>query len=79
MELHERIANSPVGPAIMAANGNGNGSAPDPFAELKNRIHLALVSELGPRLFDVEDGERRPRAGRVGDRRAARAGDGAVA
>ena len=56
MELHERIANSPVGPAIMAANGNGNGSAPDPFAELKNRIHLALVSELGPRLFDVEDG-----------------------
>ena len=56
MELHERIANSPVGPAILAANGNGNGSAPDPFAELKNRIHLALVSELGPRLFDVEDG-----------------------
>ena len=56
MELHERIANSPVGPAILAANGNGNGSAPDPFAELKNRIHLALVSELGPRLFEVEDG-----------------------
>lgn len=56
MELHERIANSPVGPAILAANGNGDGNAPDPFAELKNRIHLALVSELGPRLFDVEDG-----------------------
>ena len=34
---------------------NGNGSGTDPFAELKNRIHLALVSELGPRLFDVED------------------------
>ena len=57
MELHERIANSPVGPAILASNGNrdGRGGAIDPFAELKNRIHLALVSELGPRLFEVED------------------------
>ena len=50
MELHERIAASPT--AVAASNGNGS----DPFAELKNRIHLALVSELGPRLFDVEDG-----------------------
>src|SRR5215211_530800 len=52
MELHERIASS----AAAAAGGVGstdNGS--DPFAELKNRIHLALVSELGPRLFEVED------------------------
>jgi pilus assembly protein CpaF len=57
MELHERIASAPDGPATLLANGNGNGyrSAVDPFAELKNRIHLALVSELGPRLFDVED------------------------
>ena len=53
MELHERIAHSPVGPELLAMNGEG--STPDPFAELKNRIHLALVSELGPRLFDVED------------------------
>ena len=51
MELHERIAGSPTGATIAASNGNGS----DPFAELKNRIHLALVSELGPRLFDVED------------------------
>src|SRR5215208_3854267 len=53
MELHERIASS----AAVAAGGVGstdNGSGP--FAELKNRIHLALVSELGPRLFEVEDG-----------------------
>ena len=50
MELHERIAASPTG--VAASNGNGG----DPFAELKNRIHLALVSELGPRLFEVEDG-----------------------
>ncbi len=53
MELHERIAGSPVVPALVAKNGNG--TTTDPFAELKNRIHLALVSELGPRLFDVED------------------------
>ena len=50
MELHERIAASPVAAAVVASNGS------DPFAELKNRIHLALVSELGPRLFEVEDG-----------------------
>jgi pilus assembly protein CpaF len=51
MELHERIASSPTGgTAVVAPNGS------DPFAELKNRIHLALVSELGPRLFEVEDG-----------------------
>ena len=52
MELHERIASSPTGASVVALSSNGN----DPFAELKNRIHLALVSELGPRLFDVEDG-----------------------
>ena len=51
MELHERIASSPTGATVVALNGNGS----DPFDELKNRIHLALVSELGPRLFDVED------------------------
>ena len=48
MELHERLS----------SNGNGNGAWTthgDPFAELKNRIHLALVSELGPRLFDLGD------------------------
>src|ERR687898_3504840 len=48
MELHERLSNG-NGPA----NGWGRGSAP--FAEIKNRIHLGLVSELGPRLFDVAD------------------------
>jgi pilus assembly protein CpaF len=52
MELHERIASSPAGGTVVIGS-NGNGS--DPFAELKNRIHLALVSELGPRLFDAED------------------------
>jgi pilus assembly protein CpaF len=50
MELHERLSQ---------ANGDTpthNGSV-DPFAEVKNRIHLAIVSELGPRLFDVADGD----------------------
>src|SRR4029453_8208144 len=49
MELHERLSTN------GSAEGWGNGN--DPFAELKNRIHLALVSELGPRLFDVADSD----------------------
>ena len=51
MELHERIAGTAKASQLVALDGGG----PDPFAELKNRIHLALVSELGPRLFDLED------------------------
>src|SRR5688500_2252482 len=51
MELHERIAASPTA-AGVASNGDGS----DPFAALEERIQPALVSELGPRLFDVEDG-----------------------
>ena len=52
MELHERLST----PGLPATNGwNGNGG--DPFAEIKNRIHLALISELGPRLFDIADTE----------------------
>jgi pilus assembly protein CpaF len=52
MELHERLsANGSGGPNAWSGNGS------DPFAEVKNRIHLALVSELGPRLFDIADSE----------------------
>jgi pilus assembly protein CpaF len=44
MELHERLSTSrPVAPA----------SGPDPFADVKNRIHLAVISELGPQLFNT--------------------------
>src|SRR6266508_4609275 len=50
MELHERL--STQASALAAENGGR-----DPFAEIKNRIHLELVSELGPRLFDVADSE----------------------
>jgi pilus assembly protein CpaF len=57
MELHERLSEG------------GNGTTPargvrDPFAEIKNRIHLRLVSELGPELADVADAaELRSRVG----------------
>jgi pilus assembly protein CpaF len=44
MELHERLStNRPV----VASSG------PDPFAEVKNRIHLAVIGELGPQLFST--------------------------
>ena len=46
MELHERLASDPW---------RSNGDGVDPFAEVKNRIHFELVSELGPRLFDIDD------------------------
>src|ERR671910_2126609 len=55
MELRERLA------AAAATNGapaNGSGEAttnePDSFAEVKNRVHMAVISELGPQLFDAE-------------------------
>jgi pilus assembly protein CpaF len=44
MELHERL--SAVRPA-PAPTGR------DPFSELKNRVHLAVIGELGPQLFNV--------------------------
>jgi pilus assembly protein CpaF len=54
MELHERLSSSGTGgPAAWSENGNGS----DPFGEIKNRIHLGLVAELGPRLFDIGDAE----------------------
>jgi pilus assembly protein CpaF len=44
MELHERLsAARPVAPP----------SGRDPFSEVKNRIHLAVIGDLGPQLFNV--------------------------
>jgi pilus assembly protein CpaF len=43
MELHERLSTSRP---VAAPTG------PDPFAEVKNRIHLAVIGELGPQLFN---------------------------
>jgi pilus assembly protein CpaF len=44
MELHERLTTA------RAASPPGRD---DPFAELKNRVHLAVIGDLGPQLFNV--------------------------
>ena len=44
MELHERL-NTAVDALSRASE--------DPFAELKNRVHLAVIGDLGPQLFNV--------------------------
>jgi pilus assembly protein CpaF len=44
VDLHERLTTARPAPAP---------GRDDPFAELKNRIHLAVIGELGPRLFNV--------------------------
>ena len=44
MELHERLTTvRPVGPT----------TGRDPFSELKNRVHFAVIGELGPQLYNV--------------------------
>ena len=45
MELHERLSSS-------STNG-ANSRRRDPFAEVKNRIHLAVIGDLGPQLFNT--------------------------
>ena len=47
MELHERIK---AAQDTDAALGNGR---QDPFAELKTRLHLAIIGELGPQLYNT--------------------------
>jgi len=42
MELHERLTSARP---LVATGGR------DPFAEVKNRIHLAVIGDLGPQLF----------------------------
>jgi pilus assembly protein CpaF len=45
MELHERLVTTrPV---------TGHDGGPDPFGELKNAIHMQVIAELGPQLFNV--------------------------
>jgi len=44
MELHERLLTArPITPV----------GGRDPFAEVKNRIHLAVIGDLGPQLFNA--------------------------
>jgi pilus assembly protein CpaF len=44
MDLQERL--STTRPAAM-------GTGDDPFSELKNRLHLAVIGDLGPQLFNT--------------------------
>jgi pilus assembly protein CpaF len=44
MDLHERLS---AAKPVAAQAGR------DPFADLKNRIHLSVIGELGPQLFNV--------------------------
>ena len=46
MELHERIK------AAHAAEADHSERQVDPFAELKTRLHLAIIGELGPQLYN---------------------------
>jgi pilus assembly protein CpaF len=45
MDLHERLSTSRP---VSATTG------PDPFAELKNQVHMDVIAELGPQTFNVE-------------------------
>ena len=45
MELRERLAGMPT-------SGPTDSAASDSFVELKDRIHTAIISELGPRLYN---------------------------
>ena len=47
MELHERLGKELGTTSSIAGR--------DPFADVKNKIHLSLVSDLGPQLFEVAD------------------------
>src|SRR5437016_4289844 len=55
MQLHERLASSPASEVAQRSH--------DPFAALKNRIHLGVIEDLGRQLFDSEASrdELRPR------------------
>ena len=46
MELHERIK------AAQSAEADHSERQVDPFAELKTRLHLAIIGELGPQLYN---------------------------
>lgn len=48
MDLHERLKSAQV--ATAAVDGDGR---VDPFAEVKTRVHLAIISELGPQLYNL--------------------------
>ena len=48
MQLHERLSGQRSGPARPSRET-------DDFAEVKNRIHMAVIAELGPRFMHMEN------------------------
>src|SRR3954451_18660150 len=46
MELSERIA---------SANKQRNGEQSDPFADVRDRVHSAIIADLGPQLVEDEN------------------------
>jgi pilus assembly protein CpaF len=67
MELHERLSTSAAGPSRDSRQR-------DPFAEVKNRIHLAIIEDLGRQLFTTDIDPAGLRAS-VGDEIRARLGE----
>ncbi|HEX5225273.1 MAG TPA: CpaF family protein [Solirubrobacteraceae bacterium] len=55
MELHERLGDTGVGDTVRGSH--------DPFADVKNRIHLALIEDLGRQIFttEIDQAQLRPR------------------
>jgi pilus assembly protein CpaF len=66
MELHERISAS--------STNSADSHQRDPFAEVKNRIHLAIIDDLGRQLFTTDIDAAGLRA-RVGDEIRIRLGE----
>ena len=62
MQLYERLS----------PNGRHAAEDGDAFAEIKNTIHLSVISELGPQLVEVGQRGRARKAGSRRDRAAAR-------
>src|ERR671934_1728214 len=44
MELQERLSTARPAPTVVGK---------DPFSDIKNRIHLQVIGDLGPQLFNV--------------------------
>jgi pilus assembly protein CpaF len=49
VDLHERL--QPTRPTDSGVPGPA--AAPDPFSDLKNQVHLLVIGDLGPQLFNV--------------------------
>ena len=70
MQLHERLEASRA-----AAGPTGR----DPFAELKTRVHLAVIGDLGPQLYNVNMDPAELRERVLGDIQAQLAGETGIA